>query len=129
LAVPAADILYPGEVKTGILMALVMRDYVHDVTIINANGNQTMFLDFTSAEDFFGDPVQDGDQVFINTKIQEKSIFFVRNDVFFDMLNGVDIDSDWIELRPGGNRITVSADVGTGYLDTQIIYRALREGV
>jgi hypothetical protein len=129
LTIPTADVVYSGEVETGVLIFLSMFDYVHDVTIINTNGSQVMNLDFTGAETYFGGPVEAGDQVFINTKVGEKAIYFVRDNVFYNMINGVDIDSDWIMLNPGSNVISVSADIGQDQIETQILYRALSEGV
>ena len=122
-------IIYSGEVKTGADFNLHMLDYVEDVVITNNNGSQQMTLDFTDAETFFGGAVESGDQVFINTRSGEKSIYFVRNAVWYNMINGVGIDDDWIDLRPGSNRIIINATTGVDSLEAEIKFRALSEGV
>lgn len=128
-ALPTYDISYPGEVKTGVDIVMSFSGNVEDVTITNANGNQVMSLDFADAEAFFGSAVANGDQVIINTKFGEKSIYFVRSGTFFNMINGVDIDSDWIELHPGGNLVQINASTGASNIETDVSWHALREGI
>ena len=128
-ALPTAEIPYVGQVETGIDLNLHMLDYVEDVIITNNNGRQQMALDFSGAETYFGSSVKAHDQVFINTRIGEKSAYFVRDTVWYNMINGVGIDDDWINLRPGTNTIIVNATTGIDNVETEIKFRALSEGV
>ncbi len=126
---PTADIVYSGEVRTGVDLNLNMLGYVEDVVITNTNGSQQMTLDFTGAETYFGSAVQASDQVFINTRSGKKSIYFVRAGVWYNMINGVGIDDDWIDLRPVTNTIIINATTGIDNVETEIEFRALNEGV
>lgn len=126
---PTAYIQYSGQVKTGVNINLSMSGYVEDVVITNSNGAQQMTLDFTDAETYFGSAVQNGDQVFINTKSGEKSVYFVRGTTFYNMINGVGIDDDWIELLPGTNIIVMTAVSGIDNMETEVEYHILSEGV
>ena len=127
--IPMADITYAGEVRTGLDITLEFSDYVNNVVIANTNGSQQMTLDFTNAETHFGFSVRDGDQVYINTRRGEKSIYFVRDTEWFNMINGVGINDDWIELLPGENIIIITAGVGIDYVETELRFRNLSEGV
>ena len=126
---PTAYIVYTGGVETGADIRLDMFGYVNDVTIANGNGQQVMTLDFSGAETYFGSVVKDSDQVFINTRVGQKSVYFVRNGVWFNMINGVGIDDDWITLRLGVNPVVVTAVAGITNIGATIQYRALSEGV
>lgn len=126
---PTGDLSYPGEVSTGCVIVLSMSGFVEDVTITNANGNQTMDIVFDSAEAYFGDPVEDGDQVIIDTRFAQKSIYFIRGGEWYNMINDVDVSSDWIQLNPGGNLIQLDAKTGISNVETEITYLPLREGV
>lgn len=126
---PTGYISYGGEVKTGADILLAFTGAVGDVTITNSNGTQEMTLDFADAETYFGSAVQSGDQVFLNTRVGEKSAYFVRGGVWFNMLNGVGIDDDWIDIRPGSNVIIINATSGVANINTTITYQNLYEGV
>jgi hypothetical protein len=121
---PTAEISYSGEVQTGMDLTLNFLDVAQDIIITNNNGDQTMTIDTSDLE-----PLEDGDQIFINTRVGEKSIWFVRDTVFTNIINAVGIDDDWINLRPGGNRVIVDANSGLSNIETEIQFRALSEGV
>jgi hypothetical protein len=125
-ALPTADISYSGEVETGIDIALEFLGAMSDViTITNSNNSQTMTIDFSGV---FA-AAQTGDQIFINTRSGEKSAYFVRSTVWYNMINGIGINDDWIQLHPGSNTIILNADNDIDQVETEITYRALSEGV
>jgi hypothetical protein len=121
---PTAEIPYNGEVKTGMDISMNFTGAATDITITNNNGNQTMTIDTGDLE-----PLASGDQIFINTRVGEKSIYFVRATVWTNILNAVGIADEWIDLRPGGNRVVVNAVTGIDNIETELEYRALSEGV
>jgi hypothetical protein len=121
---PTAEIPYNGEVKTGIDINLNFLGAATDIVITNNNGSQQMTIDTSNLE-----PLVLGDQIFINTRVGEKSIWFVRDTVWTNIINAVGIDDNWIDLRPGGNRIIVNAVSGIDKIETNIQFRALSEGV
>lgn len=126
---PTAVILYESAVATGVDMQLNFLGLVEDVTIYNTNGNQVMRIDLSDAETYFGSPVKAGDRLVINTRTGEKSIFFVRGGEYYNLLNGVYINSDWTEIRPGENNVVVKAVTGEDLITTDIRFRPLREAV
>jgi hypothetical protein len=123
-ALPTAEISYNGEVKTGIDININFTGVATDLTITNNNGNQIMTIDTADQE-----PLQSGDQIFINTRVGEKSIWFVRSTVWTNIINSVGIDDDWIGLRPGGNRIIIDVATGIDNVQTELRYKTLSEGV
>ena len=122
-------IAYTGGVETGIDINLYFSGYVSDITIANSNGQQAMTLDLNGAENFFNGAVENGDYVVINTRVGEKSAHFIRNGVWFDIINGIGIEDDWVELRPGTNTIVISATQGESLVEADIRYNQLREGI
>ena len=121
---PTAEIPYNGQVETGIDMVLDFDGAATDIVITNDNGNQEMNIDTGDVE-----PLANGDQIIINTRVGEKSIFHVRGSTWTNIMNSVPIGDDWITIRPGGNRVIVNAATGIANVDTELKYRALSEGV
>ena len=126
---PKTTIDYTGEVKTGVDFIFNLFGWVDDLSIANSNGSQLMILDFTDAESYFGGQVTTGDQVYLVTRTGQKSVYFVRDTVWFNMINGVGLTDDWIDIRPGINNIVITANYGIEYVETEILFRALSEGV
>ncbi len=121
---PTAEIGYNGEVETGINININFTGAATDLVITNNNGAQLMTIDTADLE-----PLQSGDQIFINTRVGEKSIYFVRSTTWTNIINSVGIDDDWIGLRPGGNRVIIDAATGIDNVEIELRYRALSEGV
>jgi hypothetical protein len=121
---PTADIPYNGEAATGIDVTLNFLGAATDIVITNNNGSQQMTIDTSDLE-----PLASGDQIFINTRVGEKSIYFVRDTVWTNIINAVGIDDDWIDLRPGGNRVIVDTATGIDNVEVELEFRALSEGV
>lgn len=128
--VPVVKIDGQTEVDTGCDVVLYFGGYVQDVQIANSNGSQVMDVDMSDAEAHFGSAVQDGDILRINTRVGEKSVTFVRDSEEFNLINGVDIDGDWIDVRAGLNYISFSADIGIDLLSEAVVrFNPLRLGV
>ena len=123
-ALPTAFIDYRGEVKTGLDIAIQFLGAVTEIVITNTNGAQQMTIDISSVG-----PTESGDQIFINTRVGEKSIYFVRDSIWTNLINYVGIDDDWIQLLSGNNAIIINATSGIDNMETELIYRSLREGV
>lgn len=121
---PTAEIGYNGEVETGIDININFTGAATDIVITNNNGSQLMTIDTADLE-----PLQSGDQIFINTRVGKKSIYFIRSTVWTNIINAVGIDDDWIALRPGGNRVIIDAATGIDNVETELRYRTLSEGV
>lgn len=121
---PTAYINYAGEVETGMDIVLEFSGAATAIVLTNSLAQQQMTIDVTGVG-----PTQAGDQIFINTRRGEKSIYFVRSGVWTNMLNYVGLDDDWLQLKPGVNTIIVNATTGISNIDTYIEYRPLREGV
>lgn len=121
---PTGFIDYYGEVETGADIILEFLGAATDIVITNTNGAQQMTIDLSTVG-----PTQNYDQIFINTRVGEKSIYFVRNQVWTNMINDVGIDDDWIQLRPGNNTVIINAATGVDNINTEVRYRPLREGV
>lgn len=127
--IPTAYVYYTGAVETGATFSLYFTGNVDGLTIANSNGSQLMSIDVSVGETLAGGPIQSGDQILINTRKGEKSIYFVRAGVRYNMLASIGITDDWIQVRPGVNAIVIGATTGLEYIETDIRVRPKREGV
>lgn len=106
------NVPYVGEVPTGIYMELIIGGTIiagtDDIVITNSNRSQSMTIDLTLVGD--SGP---GDKIYIDTRSGQKSIIY-RDAVTFlqtNLLPGVSINEDWIQLYPGDNNITVTSTI------------------
>jgi len=123
-ALPTGYVYYAGQVETGMDIVLEFTDAATEIVLTNVNGAQQMTIDVSDVG-----PTEAGDQIFINTRVGEKSIWFVRDAVWTNMINYVGLNDDWLQLKPGTNTIIVNATTGLDNIETYLTYRALREGV
>lgn len=126
---PTIQANYPGSVESGVTIDILLLDDVEDITIANSNGSQVMTLDLSGALGYFGSPSEINDRIFINTRVGQKSAYYVRDGVYYNMLNGIGLNDDWIEVRPGNNLIVLTAASGQEDVEIDILFRPLREGI
>lgn len=120
---------YSGGIETGVIFEITLTSNIGDLTITNTNGNQEMNISLWWARLYFNN-LESGDKILINTKTGEKSATVSRGGDSINILNGVDVESDWITIKPGPNTITISDGLDPGVnAITDIHYNTLREGV
>lgn len=119
-SLPSGSIVYTSGIATGCDIEMEFSGTVDVITITNSNGGQSMTVDAAGG---------DGDRIVINTRVGEKSIHWIENGVAYNILHLVGIDDDWIEIRPGLNIITVTADTGQDLITTGVRFHPLRGGV
>lgn len=126
---PTIRVGYIGGIETGATISLMLLGDVQDIVIANGNGSQIMNIDLTDALANWSAPSINGDRVVINTKVGEKSINYIRGGVSFNMINGVGMTDDWIQILPGINTITFDAAVGVDKIEADLVFYPRREGV
>lgn len=126
---PTVRINYIAGVTSGVYITLLLGGAVTGLQILNGNGSQVMNLDTSLPLAYFGGPTEDGDQIMIGTHPGSKWIYYVRDGEFFNMIAGVGLQDDWIEVRPGVNTIVTECTTGVAYLTMDLSFSPLREGV
>lgn len=123
-----------GEIVSGCDIIISFDGTVDDgLTIENANGTQSMYIDFAKMESGMNSCRVD-DQIVINTRIGEKSILFWDDSTstWFNGINGVGVDADWIKLFLGNNDISITTDdpPDLQYIsELEVLFYPLYEGV
>lgn len=115
---------YTG-MPTGAIFEINLTSNVGDPVITNTNGNQMFTLDLLTARFHYGN-LQSGDRIVINTKQGEKSVYVWRGTESFNIINGVGINDDWIDIRPGAN-ILAFANMSASI--TEVSFDPLRAGI
>ena len=110
-----------GDVETGMIIKMTARtDQILNPIIYNL-----------TTQEFFGLNIDlsAGDIVTINTCVGEKSVILNHNNVVTNILGKRTTGSKWLQLIPGTNEISYSADEGTKNLNVVISTVQQYEGV
>lgn len=110
-----------GDVETGMIIKMTARtDQILNPTIYNL-----------TTQEFFGLNIDlsAGDIATINTCAGEKSVILNHNNVVTNILGKRTTGSKWLQLIPGTNEISYSADEGTKNLNVVISTVQQYEGV
>jgi len=101
-----------GEVETGAIFRASISGNVSNITVFNRTTQQFFKLNNLS--------LVASDEIIIDTIKNEKSAFLLRNGVLSNLLSYRDTESSWLQLAPGANLISFSADVGTEYINLSV---------
>lgn len=112
-----------GHIESGCDIVMNFTGVVVNPTI--TNGDQSMTFDLSNVDG----GVQAGDQLVINTRLGEKSVYFKRSGTSINMITSMDLFTDWIQVMPGINLIYVTAETGVDKIVTDISYHPLSEGI
>lgn len=127
-------IAYPGEVSCGVEIQVSYSSTVNprDITITNANGTQSFFLDISQAcADIPLSQISTGSTIKIKTYPGEKSIYFyygAGQSPVYNWFNYHTLGDDFIQLYLGNNLIDWDMSDTTG-VGVKVLYRPLYEGV
>lgn len=108
-----------GVVDTGVTIVFKASAAVVNPAIENLLTGEKLSLTYT---------MQDGDEIRISTGYGEKAATLTRGGVKSNVFNAVDVDSTWMQLHPGDNLLTYSADDASG-LAVTIYYDSYFLGV
>ena len=124
-----ATVYYLGEAPTGAIFKINATGPATNVTLYNTTSGEQMSIDTTKLEALTGSAIKLGDEITINTIRGSKSISLLRSGVRTNILNCINLDSNWFVIRPGDNMFAFTADTGALNLQIQIINQVLYEGI
>ena len=120
LAEVQKNIINNGDVDAGIKLTINITGSVTNPIIYNSETNQYFKLNAS---------FQAGDEIVIDTGFMKKSVTLTRNGAITSLVNVIQSGSTWLQLNPGDNLLTMSADSGSEYLSAYILVSDLYEGV
>lgn len=124
-------LVYDGEVETGVRIDVGFTGFPGtSITLNNVNSwdNHEMLISFQPWYDYSSTWPQNGDTLRIYTWDYAKKIIFIRSGAEFNLINGLDLDSEFITFRPGNNIVSLTC-TNEEYAEADYIYRPLYEGV
>lgn len=118
-------IYYDGDVETGMTITIHAIGDVGDITIYNVKTREYMKIDESKIQ--FG--IKAGDDIIITTVKGDKKVQLLRDGVYSNILNALDMDSDWLQLRKGYNTFAFTSESGFENIILTIENRIVYEGV
>lgn len=120
LAEVQKNIINKGDVDAGMKLVINITGSVTNPIIYNSETNQYFKLNASFIS---------GDEIVIDTEFMKKSVTLTRNGAITSLVNVIQSGSTWMQLLPGDNLLTMSADSGSEYLFAYILVSDLYEGV
>lgn len=122
-------IVYDGEADTGLLMQFHAIGDVSNLMIYNGDTQEVMYIDSDAITEITGHDIQSGDDITISTVVGNKYATLYRAGTTYNILNAINKDADWLQVRSGNNRFIYSASKGIDYIECSFVYYALYDGV
>lgn len=121
---------YRGDVDTGIhIVAHVMSGTCENLTIWNVGTRERIKIDTTKIMRLTGITFSQGDDIIINTKIGEKSIYLLHDGKYYNIISCINKDADWFQITTGFNTFTFVADYGEDNMMVTFTYRNAYGGI
>lgn len=124
-----ASVFYTGETQTGVTIVINFLGPVTNPTISNASNGQNMAISSSKVTTITGSNFVAGDIVIISTLRGDKYISLIRGGQVYNILNALDVLSDWFTIDRGDNVFTYTASAGLANLQFYIEHYALYGGV
>lgn len=126
---PTKNIIYTGDMDTGMLIKLHATGDVENVRIYNTGTQEVMFIDTAKLEALTGAGFSQGDDIEISTFPGKKYARLYRGANTYNILNCLGRNVSWFQLTQGDNWFTYTAESGILDLQMGIEYRTAYEGV
>lgn len=120
---------YAGTVETGVEFHIKAIGEVGDITLYSIFDRGIMKIYQNKIAEISGQAMNTGDELIISTEVGNKFAYLLRNGVYRNILNAIDINSDWFVLHKGDNAFAFATTVGLSNLQVSIVNKVLYEGV
>lgn len=122
------NILYEGDADVGFKVYIKPIASVRNITVYNVRTREEMSIDTDKIESITGEAFGVGDELIISTVKREKGAYLLREGRYYNVLNCVDIYSDWFVLTKGDNSFAFTAEEGPTNIELYFSYQLLYEG-
>lgn len=122
-------ITYTGDAEVGMNIFITATGDVSNLRIFNLYTNEIMYLQDSKMIALTGSAIVNGDDIIISTIKGQKSITLIRGGIYMNILNCLDVNTNWLSLVRGDNTFAFYADSGISNLNVRIENQTLYEGV
>ena len=115
----------PGDVEIGVKIHIYVKGSITSIGISNRTTDQTMNIDTDRLKQITSADLKEGDEIVINTKKGDKSIYLISDGAKTNILNCLSRFTDWIYLLPGDNQIFLVASDPTNMdvtMEQEVMY-------
>lgn len=126
------NVYYEGSVSTGVTIQLHANGMVDsDISIHNVTTQTSMTLRHEIIWGITGGAayMEAGDSIIIVTNKGAKEILALRDGIYHNAINALDVNSDWLQIDPGDNVFTYSTGQGQENLQVMLAHQVLHQGV
>lgn len=123
------NIPYYGDVETGFQMEIGFRDQVGDIYIYNMDTRERLTIHVKQVEESTGSAIGKGDTLLVSTVSGRKYARLVRGAMSYNVMNAIDINSDWFKISKGDNILAYSADSGVENMDINLYFQEAYVGI
>lgn len=124
-----AVVTYDGDTDVGMLIKINAVGSATNLMVYNNETNEFMKIDTTKLTTLTGSPIIADDEITINTVKGNKYVTLKRNGVEINILNAIDKNSSWLQIRSGINVFAYTATTGAENLHIKLHNNKLYEGV
>lgn len=122
-------IYYTGDSEIGITIKIHATGDVGTITIFNLDKKKQMIIYPEKIREITGYGIISDDDIIISTVRGNKSVKLLRDGVYTNILNALDVNSDWFTLTKGENIFAYKAESGYENLQFIIENQVIYEGV
>ena len=120
---------YDGETEAGCIISIYAYGTFTYPTIYYNITHEYYKIDTSQIEKMIGSIITPGDEIKISTVTNDKWAKFIRHGKEYNILNAIDINSTWFQVRPGDNVFSYTCESGNLdiviELQTQILYQGV----
>lgn len=104
------NVFYSGDSETGLTMTIHAVGPATNIKIYNIGHRESMVFNDEMIEKLTGSKVIAGDDIVINTRRGNKSIYLMRDGLTYSIINAINRNATWFQLRKGDNTFAFTAD-------------------
>lgn len=101
-----ANLIYRGDMDTGIVMTIHALGDSKDITIVNIDTREMMKIDVNKIKSITGKIFSAGDDIIISTIKGQKYIRLLQNGKYTNIISCINKDADWFQISNGDNIFT-----------------------
>ena len=121
---------YEGDVTTGFTMWIHAAHGVSkDILISNVTRSENMTISVSKIKAITGAEFKQYDDIVVDTKSGNRRVRLLRGGRYYNIINALDRNSDWLLLQPGDNSIYYTSAEGLENLEFKIEYIPAYQGV